>query len=158
VAVTQMGGQGVFVDPRIGADVQRTPDLVTPKLPALKAYQLSLAAPTPPAGTFDAEAARRGAGVFAGQGRCSNCHNNAARTEERLHHPAETGTDGFYATRSATKLYRTAPLRALWQHPPYFHDGSAATLADVVNHYDAHMRLGLSDKQKADLVAYLLSL
>jgi len=27
------------------------------------------------------------------------------------------------------------PLRALWQHPPYFHDGSAATLADVVTHY-----------------------
>jgi cytochrome c peroxidase len=31
---------------------------------------------------------------------------------------------------------RRAPLRALWQHPPYFHDGSAATLEAVVEHYN----------------------
>lgn len=158
VAVTQMGGQGIFRDPRIGADVQRTPDLVTPKLPALEAYQLSLAAPAPPAGSFDAEAARRGQGIFAGQARCSSCHSNSVRTEDRLHAAAETGVDGLYATRSATKMYRTTPLRALWQHAPYFHDGSAATLADVVSHYDTNLHLGLSDQQKADLVAYLKSL
>ena len=34
--------------------------------------------------------------------------------------------------RTPNKMYRTTPLRGLWQHPPYFHDGSAATLADVV--------------------------
>ena len=34
-------------------------------------------------------------------------------------------------------MYRTTPLRALWQHPPYFHDGSAADLPAVVNHYDS---------------------
>jgi hypothetical protein len=158
VAVTQMGGQGVFRDPRIGVDIQRTPDLVTPKLPALLAYQLSLQAPPPPAGTFDAAASQRGQAVFAGQGRCSTCHSNAVRTESRLHTPAETGVDGLHAARSATKMYRTTPLRALWQHPPYFHDGSAATLADVVRIYDTNLRLGLNDQQKADLVAYLLSL
>ena len=60
--------------------------------------------------------------------------------------------------RSATKLWRTSPLRGIWQHAPYFHDGSAATLADVVNAYDRKDKLGLSDAQKIDLVEYLKSL
>ena len=38
-----------------------------------------------------------------------------------------------YASRSATKQYRTSPLKGVWQHAPYFHDGSAATLDDVVH-------------------------
>ena len=63
-----------------------------------------------------------------------------------------------YAQRSATKLYRTTPLRALWQHPPYFHDGSAPTLMDVVNHYDGLFALNLTAKQKDDLVEYLKTL
>jgi len=75
-----------------------------------------------------------------------------------LHDPAETGTDPSYAMRSATKQYRATPLRALWQHPPYFHDGSARDLAAVVNHYDTRFGLGLTAKQKSDLVEYLKSL
>jgi len=55
-------------------------------------------------------------------------------------------------------MYRTTPLRALWQHAPYFHDGSSATLEDVVNRYDASKNLQLTDQQKADLVEYLKSL
>jgi cytochrome c peroxidase len=66
--------------------------------------------------------------------------------------------DPAYAQRSATGKYRTTPLRALWQHAPYFHDGSAKTLGDVVEHYDTTLRLRLSDQQKADLVEYLKSL
>jgi cytochrome c peroxidase len=75
-----------------------------------------------------------------------------------LHDAAEVGADPLYAQRSATKKYRTTPLRALWQHPPYFHDGSAQTLDAVVNHYDRHFGLGLTAKQKGDLVEYLKSL
>jgi hypothetical protein len=63
-----------------------------------------------------------------------------------------------YASRTATGKYRTTPLRGLWQHPPYFHDGSATTLLDVVNHYNRHFRLNLTRAQKADLVEYLKSL
>ena len=63
-----------------------------------------------------------------------------------------------YADRSATKLYRTTPLRALWQHAPYFHDGSALTLADVVNHYAKVLKLALTPEQRADLVHYLRTL
>ena len=47
---------------------------------------------------------------------------------------------------------------ALWQHPPYFHDGSAADLLAVVNHYDKHFGLKLTAAQKADLVEFLKSL
>ena len=57
VAVTQMGGQGNFSDPRLGIDVKHSPDMVSPKLPALRAYQHSLPAPPPPAGSFDAAVA-----------------------------------------------------------------------------------------------------
>ena len=66
--------------------------------------------------------------------------------------------DGAYATRTANKAYRTTPLRALWQHPPYFHDGGAATLADVVAHYNRVRNLGLTTEQQRDLVEYLKSL
>ena len=60
--------------------------------------------------------------------------------------------DAAYALRTANKKYRTTPLRALWQHPPYFHDGSAATLAAVVDHYDRVLTLRLSADQKRELV------
>ena len=69
-------------------------------------------------------------------------------------------TDGApsYASRSATKKYRTAPLAGLWQHAPYFHNGSAATLDAVVATYNSKKSLGLTDAQSADLVQYLKSL
>jgi cytochrome c553 len=159
VAVTQMHGRGNFSDPRLGIDVKQSPDLVSPKLPALRAYQHSLPAPLPPAGSFDAAAAERGRSLF--NRTCSTCHLGATGTdnnEGRLHAPAETGVDGAYAARTANKAYRTTPLRALWQHPPYFHDGSAATLGDVVAHYNRVRALGLSTEQQRDLVEYLKSL
>src|SRR5688500_4715040 len=161
VAVTQMGGQGAFVDPRIGAEFVLPPgvlDLVAPRLRALAEYQLSLPAPPPPAGSFDAAAAARGRAVFEGRAACASCQPGAARTEERLHAPSDTGMEPLHAARSATGRYRTTPLRALWQHPPYFHDGSAATLAAVVDHYERVFGLRLSAAQKADLVGYLKSI
>ena len=154
-----MGGQGNFADPRLGINVIHTPDLVTPKLPALRDYQLSLAAPPAPAGSFDAAAADRGRPVFARN--CMGCHVGANGTDNnggKLHAPAETGMDGAYAVRTANKAYRTTPLRGLWQHPPYFHDGSAGSLEEVVSHYDTTLGLGLSEAQQLDLVAYLKTL
>jgi mono/diheme cytochrome c family protein len=160
VAVTQMHGQGNFSDPRLGIDVKQSPDLVAPLLDRLQAYELSLQAPTPPAGSFDIAAAARGSAVFTGAGKCSTCHAGALYTDAnlRLHSPSEIPTDPEYALRSATKMWRTSPLRGVWQHPPYFHDGSAATLADVVERYNVAMNLSLTAQQKADLVQYLKSL
>ncbi len=49
-------------------------------------------------------------------------------------------------------------LRGLAARAPYFHNGSAATLLDVVNFYDQRFKIGFTDQQKADLVAFLNSL
>lgn len=167
VGVTQMGGHGTFVEPRTGVSVVNgNEDLISDKLPALQAYQLSIAAPPPPAGSFDAAAAARGQAVFASVARCSTCHSGPEFTDAntRLHAPdeivSEPEPDGApsYASRSATKQYRTAPLKGLWQHPPYFHNGTADTLADVVATYNSRLALGLTDAEMADLVEYLKSL
>lgn len=166
VGVTQMGGQGSFCDERIAVCVTQEPDLVTPKLPALLAYQLSLQPPAPPPGSFDRVAALRGKAMFLGKARCATCHSRPLLTDvndgpdaatPKLHDAAEVGMDPAYAERTATGKYRTTPLRALWQHAPYFHDGSAADLPAVVAHYDSHFGLALTARQKADLVEYLKS-
>lgn len=167
VAVTQMGGQGSFSDSRIGVNITHgSVDLVGPKLPALRAYQLSLAAPKPPEGSFDAAAAARGKLVFSNRGQCISCHSGVDFTDANLRlHPVpdvvsepEPGGAPSYASRSATKMYRTAPLRGLWQHAPYFHNGSAATLGDVVTTYNTRKSLGLSAAEIADLAEYLKSI
>ncbi|HEV8499426.1 MAG TPA: c-type cytochrome [Gemmatimonadaceae bacterium] len=165
VAITQMHGHGHFSDPRIGVDVNNPPDLVSPKLAALRTYQFSLESPAPIAGTFDADAARRGRAVFNSVAQCASCHVGSAYTDVNqgiLHTPAEDGQDPVYALRSATKLYRTTPLRGLWHPPqlrgPYFHDGHAGTLAAVVDHYVQLRGLSLTSQQRADLIEYLKSL
>ena len=161
VAVTQMGGHGSFSDPRLGIRIVQEPDLVKPKLPALRVYQFSLVSPAPPRGSFDPKAAERGERVFKRQGKCATCHIPPLYTDINLgilHDPDETGMDPAYARRTTTGQYRTTPLRALWQHPPYFHDGSAETLEDVVEHYDGVLELDLTGRQKANLVEFLKSI
>jgi hypothetical protein len=167
VGVGQMGGRGDFSDPRIGLFIHQTPDLVTPKLAALLDYQLSLRTPQPPRRSFDREAAERGKDLFRNEARCITCHQGPTFTDvlsgpdpsvPLLHDPAEVGMDPAYAARSATGRYRTTPLRALFQHSPYFHDGSARDLHAVVDHYDKLFGLSLTETQKADLVEYLKSI
>lgn len=160
VAVTQMHGQGNFSEPRLGIDIKQSPDIVDPVLDRLQDYELSLQAPKPPAGSFDAAAAARGDALFDGAGKCSTCHVGDLKTDAnlRLHDPSQFFTDQTYALRSATKEWRTSPLAGGWQHPPYFHDGSSPTFADVVERYNTAFHLGLTTQQKSDLVQYLLSL
>jgi mono/diheme cytochrome c family protein/cytochrome c5 len=167
VAVTQMGGLGAFSDARIGVNIRNgDADLVSAKLPALRAYQLSLEAPPAPAGSFDVAAAARGKLLFGGKAQCISCHSGPKFTDanERLHpvsevvsEPEAPGTPS-YASRTATRQYRTAPLKGVWQHAPYFHNGSAATLEDVVAVYNSRKSLGLTQAEAADLAAYLKSL
>ena len=49
-------------------------------------------------------------------------------------------------------------LRALAARAPYFHNGSAATLEDAVDFYDTRFNIGLTEREKADLVAFLNAL
>jgi cytochrome c5 len=159
VAVTQMGAQGNFTDATLKIDVKHSPDLVTPKLPALRAYQHSLPAPKPKAGSVNAEQAARGKMVF--DKACASCHVGGSGTDNdsgKLHQPSETGMNADYAMRTKNKAYRTTPLRGLVHHAPYFHDGSAKTLGDVVKHYNRQRSLNLSDGDQEVLVEYLKSL
>lgn len=169
VGVTQMGGHGNFTDARVGTGINitnGTDDLITAKLPALQAYQLSIAAPPAPAGSFDVAAAARGKTLFEGKAGCVGCHSGPDFTDAnvRLHAPIQVASEPeapgvpSYASRTATKMYRTAPLKGVWQHPPYFHNGSAATLVDVVNKYNAKQSLGLTNAEVADVAQYLKSL
>lgn len=171
----EMSGSGRFFDPRLADpakhpvsaaagfdDVFGSPDRVTSKLADLQMYQLALAAPTPPAGSFDAAAATRGKVLFNGKARCSTCHTPPLYTEPgwNLHTPAEIGIDSFQADRGPTGRYRTTPLKGLWTHTKggFYHDGRFPTLLSVVDHYDEHLDLGLSAAEKADLVEFLKSL
>ena len=164
VAVVEMGGLGTMVEPRLNLNITHgTQDLVSSKLPALQAYQLSLKAPAAPAGSFDVAAAARGKLVFEGVGQCATCHTGATFTDAntRLHPVADSMAEPespSYASRSATKQYRTSPLKGVWQHAPYFHDGSAATLEDVVQTYNTRKALGLTSQQVTDVAQYLKSL
>jgi hypothetical protein len=168
VAVTQMHGHGSWVEPRATPpeNVQNPPDMVTAKLAALQAYQLSIPSPAPPTGSFEETAAARGRVVFDGTGNCVTCHAGTHFTDApgRLHSATEVVSEPepnngpSFASRSATKMYRSTPLRGLWRHPPYFHNGVSPTLDAVVELYNTRKALNLTAQQKADLVQYLKSL
>jgi hypothetical protein len=100
-----MGGQGNFSDPRIGLAITQAPDLVTPKLPALLHYQLSLRTPEPPEGRFNHAAASAGArhftrwtpcarGTCAEPKKCSSTTNGHEFTRIKTEDSCATGGRG----------------------------------------------------------------
>jgi hypothetical protein len=177
VANLEMHGIGSFFDPRLNdasqfpiaaraglGDIRRDEDedLITSKLAALQYYQLSIPAPTPPAGSFDAAAAARGDELFNGQARCGECHREPLFTEPgwNLHSGDDIGIDNFQANRAPDRKYRTSPLKGLFTHTKggFFHDGRFPTLLAVVQHYNAALGLNLTAQQMNDVVEYLKSL
>jgi hypothetical protein len=205
VGVVQMHGHGTFFDERLiingkplKVDHRVGDDLITAVLPQLEAYQWSIAAPTLAkdgtkwgvASDLNTQAVARGKAVFEGQAKCSSCHSGPSFTDVNtfgLHPPsASVALDKNYIKFSATKQWRSTPLKGIWMHPPYFHDGSGALnratgrckdgsaigslagatdrvrqdLACVVNRYNGskELNLGLTDAQRVDLVEYLKSL
>lgn len=173
VGTVEMHGKGSFHDDRLNDplkypiavennfwNVTSNPDLLTSKLPALKAYQHSIVAPRPPATSFNHQAAARGKAVFFKKAKCATCHAAPLFADNILHTATEIGIDDFEATRSPTGKYRTMPLGGLFTKTKggFYHDGRFATLNDVVNHYDNHLKTGLSATEKQDLVEYLKSL
>ena len=105
---------------------------------------------------------RAGRAVFKGPGQCATCHAGTTYTDAntRLHAAESRVAEPTPTTRRGAPRRCTAPRRfgRCWQHAPYFHDGSAATLDDVVDRYDSAKNLQLTPAQKADLVEYLKSL
>ena len=170
-----MHGKGTFFDPRLDdaarfpiaarngfGHVQADEDQVTPLLPGLQIYQLTLPVPPAPRGSYDRYAAKRGEALFGGQAKCAACHVPPLFTEPgwNMHTGEEIGIDDFQAKRAPDGRYRTTPLRGLWTHTQggFYHDGRFATLNAVVAHYNSHLSLGLSSRDQADLVEYLKSL
>jgi cytochrome c peroxidase len=122
-------------------------------------------------------AARRGLVVFEGKGRCAKCHSGFNFTDEGFHNlgvgmSSDTPDVGRHemvklpVTRGA---FKTPTLRDVARRPPYMHDGSLATLRDVIAFYDRGgnpnpslslmmQPLGLTEAEQADLVAFLESL
>ncbi len=190
VANLQMHGNGNFNDSRFEFKLpngkykypaairgsfnklRHSPDEVTSKLAPLHYYQLSLTAPTPPAGSFDPAAAKRGEQVFNGQGKCSDCHMPPLYTDAGFnsHTPQEMclknskgEIDTFQADRGPRGLNPgslvTPQLSGLWARSKrgFYHDGRYPTLAAVIDHYDSCFKLGLNAGQKSDLVEFLKS-
>jgi hypothetical protein len=175
VANLEMHGQGTFFDPRLKNrkkfpvaakaglyDVRTKHDRITSKLPALEFYQKGLLAPKPPKGSFDVAAAARGERIFNGKGRCATCHVPPLYTEPgwNMHKPSEICTDAFQANRSPDGRYRTTPLKGLFAHSKggFWHDGRFPTLRAVVRHYNGCFGLGLTAREKTNLVQFLKGL
>jgi cytochrome c peroxidase len=121
------------------------------------------------------ESARRGRDIFfTEKGNCTACHVGANLADEQYHNIG-IGMDGenpdlgrFVVTKEAkdTGAFKTPTIRNVALTAPYMHDGSLATLEEVVDWYDkgGHSNPHLSDKirplkltaeEKADLVEFM---
>ena len=176
VANTQMRGKGTFFDPRLErrGEVPRrrqNQGLEHPQRPrpghgeAAGAALLSAVdrrRPSRRKAASTSAAAARGQALFNGKADCNRCHVPPLFTEPGwpMHTAEEIGIDDFQAKRSPDERYRTTPLRGLWAHAKggFYHDGRFATLPDVIDHYNAHFKLGLTENEINDLAEYLKSL
>lgn len=112
---------------------------------------------------------QKGLALFRGKAGCASCHLGPNLSDEDFH-ATGVGTDPgrFAFTHSPTDkgAFKTPSLRDVARTPPYMHDGSLATLLDVIHFYneskhsrDAEMRpLNLSQQEEAALVAFLEAL
>ena len=117
----------------------------------------------------------RGREVFQGAGRCTACHAGPNFSDEAFHatnlssNQSDTGREQATGRAADRGRFKTPTLRAISRTAPYMHDGSVATLEDMIELYDRgglrrdnrdpEMRaLGLTAHQKADLAAFLRAL
>jgi len=113
---------------------------------------------------------KAGLAVFRGKGNCSTCHPGPNFTDEQFHNTGVAWRDGALADAGAGKgRFKTPTLREVSRTAPYMHDGSLATLEDVVEFYseggrpnpniDAEMRpRNFSAEEKRALLAFLKAL
>lgn len=108
--------------------------------------------------------------LFRGKANCVACHVGPNFTDERLHNTGIAWRDGKFADAGAGHGdFKTPTLREIARTPPYMHDGSLASLEDVIEYYDrggnANPKLDpelhplhLSADEKRNLVRFLGSL
>ncbi|MBQ4836649.1 MULTISPECIES: cytochrome-c peroxidase [Pseudoalteromonas] len=115
----------------------------------------------------------RGLKLFVGKARCVKCHDGANFTDDSFHNIGiEDNDDGRFAVDPNSKLkgaFKTPGLRNIIMSAPYMHDGSLASLEEVVEHYDKGavnvknvspliVPLNLNPQEKADLIAFMAAL
>ena len=81
--------------------------------------------------------------------------NRATGEERQL---TDTGRGNVTGAWNDLGRFKTPTLRGLAARAPYFHNGIAATLEDVVRHYEQHLGFVFTDQERADLVAFLKAL
>jgi cytochrome c peroxidase len=119
------------------------------------------------------DAAKRGFGVFTGKAGCAACHRGWRFTDDDFHDIGITTTDEGRGREvknaSLNFAFKTPTLRSVALRAPYMHDGSIATLADVVRHYEKGgidrpsrsplmVSIRLTDEERRDLVAFMETL
>jgi len=104
----------------------------------------------------------RGQEIFFGKANCAVCHPSPYYTDNLMHN---LHAERFYTPRningrmaSADGPIKTFPLRGLKDSPPYLHDGRLITIEDTVEFFNLIQELQLTQKEKADLVAFLRQL
>jgi cytochrome c peroxidase len=109
--------------------------------------------------------------LFTGKAKCMNCHSGFAFTDDAFHDIGLPGDDrgrgAVLRLPAAEHAFKTPGLREIGRSAPYMHDGSLATLDDVLRHYqsgvvdrptlskDLPRGLKLSDSERADLIAFV---
>lgn len=124
------------------------------------------------------ESAIRGMSLFKGKARCILCHNGPNFTDNQFHNlgvpqagPMKEDLGRFYVTRQERDkgAFKTQTLRSISETAPYMHDGVFKTLEEVVDFLDQGggqnqnlsplmKPLGLTQQEKADLIAFLKAL
>jgi cytochrome c peroxidase len=119
------------------------------------------------------ESAKRGFALFIGKAGCAACHSGWRFTDDQFHDIGTTTTDlgrGREVKDAALNFaFKTPTLRSVALRAPYMHNASAATLADVVRHYEkggidrpsrsAMLRpIQLTEAERLDLVAFMETL
>jgi len=101
------------------------------------------------------EAAARGQQIFAAEG-CTSCHAGQAFRDGRSHDVGTIKSASGNRLSGDLSTIRTPTLIELWETAPYFHDGSATTLNEVLD-VGTHQR-SFIDSEEADLIEFLLSI
>jgi cytochrome c peroxidase len=103
--------------------------------------------------TAISDQAKQGFDVFTGKGNCAACHSGWNFTDNGFHDiglpDSDIGRGEYVKITSMQHAFKTPTLRDVDRRGPYMHDGSLATLADVIDHYD---RGGVARPSRADEV------
>ena len=80
------------------------------------------------------------------------------RTNGETRRLSDAGRGNVTGSWSDLGRFKTPTLRGLAARAPYFHNGIAATLEDVIRHYEVHLGFIFTNQQRADLAAFLRAL